>query len=197
MQQGSQPDQQIQRQVWYCLKCETLNVWSFTFRSCEINPSYYDPISEVNLSGDSLNGQFNPLQTSSPVSNPKTPSPNQKQQNFHHAKQNPKTSDSSYTSSSNQKRKSNLRILTINLRSIIDKRSEFHSLLEYTKPDVICATESWLKGVHPGKTPSVDAVWDSEVSLPPPPPPPPPTTGPTAIIKGLLEEVYLSSYMKI
>ena len=66
----------------------------------EINPSYYDPISE-NLSGDALNGHFNLLQTSSPVSNPKTPSPNQKQQKYHHAKQNPKTSDTSYTSSSN------------------------------------------------------------------------------------------------
>ena len=71
---------------WYCFKCETSNVSSFTFRSYEINPSYFDPISEVNLSGDSLNGHFNPLQTSSPVSNPKTPSPNQKQQNYHHAK---------------------------------------------------------------------------------------------------------------
>ena len=103
---------------WYCFKCETMNVLSFTFSSYEINPSYYDPISEVNFSGDSLNGHFIPLQTSSPVSNPKTPSPNQKEK-YHHAKQNPKTSDSSFTSSTNQKRKSNLHILTIDLRSII------------------------------------------------------------------------------
>jgi len=64
--------------------------------------------------------------------------------------------------------------LTINLRSVIGKRSEFHTLLEYTKPDVICAKESWLKGVHPGKTTAVDAVRDSEVF--------PPTAGPTAMI---------------
>ena len=81
-----------------------------------------------------------------------------------------------YNSSSNWKRKSNLGILTINLRSIIGKQSEFHTLLEYTKPDVICAMESWLKGVHPGKTPTVDAVSvrDSEVL--------PPTAGPTTMI---------------
>lgn len=161
-------------------------VSSFTFRSYDINPSYYDPISEVNLSGDSLNGHFNPLQTSSPVSNPKTPT------DLVHIKnttiQNKTLKPhSSYTSSSNQKRKSNLHILTITLRSIINKRSEFHALLEYTKPDVNCATESWLKGVHPGKTPSVDAVMDSEVF--------PLTTGPTAMIGGLWE-VYLYSYTK-
>ena len=33
-------------------------------------------------------------------------------------------------------------------------------------PDVICATESGLNGVHPGKTPSVDAVRNSEVFPP-------------------------------
>jgi hypothetical protein len=44
----------------------------------------------------------------------------------------------------------NMRIMTVNCRSIKDKRAEFETTLHYLKPDIICATESWLKGVKPG-----------------------------------------------
>jgi hypothetical protein len=47
--------------------------------------------------------------------------------------------------------KKNLRILTVNCRSIRDKKAEFHVTLNYTKPDIVLGTESWLKGIKPGK----------------------------------------------
>jgi hypothetical protein len=44
--------------------------------------------------------------------------------------------------------KRNLRIMTLNCRSMNDKTSEFAATVNYIKPD-ICGTESWLKGVKP------------------------------------------------
>ncbi|CAC5376108.1 unnamed protein product [Mytilus coruscus] len=37
------------------------------------------------------------------------------------------------------------------------------SAVNYTKPDIICGTESWLKGVKPGKNPTQGAIKSSEV----------------------------------
>jgi hypothetical protein len=48
----------------------------------------------------------------------------------------------------------NLRIMTMNCRSIRDKKSEFAALVNYAKPDIIIGTESWLKGIKPGKPPT-------------------------------------------
>ncbi|CAG2240290.1 unnamed protein product [Mytilus edulis] len=73
--------------------------------------------------------------------------------------------DNTYTSSNvfNIPTKRNLRILTLNCRSIKDKTSEFAAAVNYIKPDIICGTESWLKGVKPGKNPTQDAIKSSEV----------------------------------
>ena len=59
--------------------------------------------------------------------------------------------------------KRNMRIMTLNCRSINDKTSEFVAAVNYIKPDIICGTESWLKGVKPGKNPTQDAIKYSEV----------------------------------
>ena len=48
--------------------------------------SYYDPISEENLSTDSFSGPFNPLQTSSPITTPKSPSPRRNANRTHDQK---------------------------------------------------------------------------------------------------------------
>ena len=53
--------------------------------------------------------------------------------------------------------------MTLNCRSINDKTSEFAAAVNYIKPDIICGTESWLKGVKPGKNPTKDAIKSSEV----------------------------------
>ena len=47
-------------------------------------------------------------------------------------------------------KKENLRIMTINCRRIFDKKAEFAAVTDYVKPDLVCATESWLSGVEPG-----------------------------------------------
>ena len=47
--------------------------------------------------------------------------------------------------------------MTINCRSIRDKKSEFAALVNYAKPDIIIGTESWLKGIKPGKPPTESA----------------------------------------
>jgi hypothetical protein len=52
--------------------------------------------------------------------------------------------------------------MTLNCRSIKDKKTEFEMAVHYLKPDMICGTESWLKGVKPGKT-SNDAIKSSEI----------------------------------
>jgi hypothetical protein len=48
-------------------------------------------------------------------------------------------------------------------RSIKDKTSEFTAAVNYIKPDIICGTESWLKGEKPGKNPTKDAIKSSEI----------------------------------
>ena len=48
----------------------------------------------------------------------------------------------------------NLRLLKVNCCSIREHKAEFLVGLDYVKPDLICGTESWLKGVKPGKEPS-------------------------------------------
>ncbi|CAC5403544.1 unnamed protein product [Mytilus coruscus] len=59
--------------------------------------------------------------------------------------------------------KRNLNILTVNCRSMKDKTSEFKAAANYMKPDIICGTESLLKGEKPGKTSTTDAIKSSEV----------------------------------
>ena len=59
--------------------------------------------------------------------------------------------------------KQNLRILTPNYRNILEKRSELSVLTDYVKADTVCATESWLHGIKPNKSPSHDHIKSSDV----------------------------------
>ena len=60
-------------------------------------------------------------------------------------------------------KKQNLRIMNINCRSVKENKSEFKVAVDYIKPDIICGTESWLKGYKPGKTPTSGAIKTSEM----------------------------------
>jgi hypothetical protein len=60
-------------------------------------------------------------------------------------------------------KKRNPRILTINCRSIKDKTSELKTAINYTKPDIIIGTESWLKGIKSVENPTKDAIKSSEI----------------------------------
>ncbi|XP_063409089.1 uncharacterized protein LOC134692562 [Mytilus trossulus] len=141
---------------WLCCKCETINVSTFTFHSYEPNTSnYYEPLTHNSTFESITSNAFSPLKTSSPKGNNSTNTSS------------PKSSKSkNRTTSSNVfniETKRNLRILTLNCRSIKDKTSEFTAAVNYIKPDIICGTESWLKGVKPGKNPTQDAIKSSEV----------------------------------
>ncbi|KAH3774970.1 hypothetical protein DPMN_176365 [Dreissena polymorpha] len=62
--------------------------------------------------------------------------------------------------------KKNLRIMTINCRSVREKGAELQTALHYLKYDIVCATESCLKGVKPGKPPQNDAIQSCEIFPP-------------------------------
>ena len=59
--------------------------------------------------------------------------------------------------------KRNFRIMNVNCRSVRSNNSEFQTALNYIKPDVVFGTESWLRGVKPGKPVSADAIKSIEV----------------------------------
>ena len=60
-------------------------------------------------------------------------------------------------------KKQNLRILNVNCRSVKENNAEFKAALEYIKPDIICGTESWLRGKKPGKPYNKTAIQNSEI----------------------------------
>ena len=141
---------------WICCKCESINVTSFTYHTYELDSSnYYEPLTYPESIMDSFTSTtaFNPIKTSSPKSH----------QNLsgipsRHSSTNETTGPAMYNISN----KKNLRILTVNCRSIRDKNVEFHVTLNYTKPDIVLGTESWLKGIKPGKNATKDAIKSCE-----------------------------------
>ena len=58
-----------------------------------------------------------------------------------------------YTREWHPKKFTNLRLLTVNCCGLRTNKSEFNAALDYIKPDLICGTKSWLRGVKPGKDP--------------------------------------------
>ena len=53
---------------WLCHKCDSINCDTFTFRSFSLNCSnFYTPISDPNLTLESINSVFSPLKASSPT----------------------------------------------------------------------------------------------------------------------------------
>ena len=53
--------------------------------------------------------------------------------------------------------------MNVNCPSVQSNNSEFQAALNYIKPDVVFGTESWLRGVKPGKPESANAIKSSEV----------------------------------
>lgn len=145
---------------WLCCKCESINISTFTFRSYELElTNVYEPISDTNITLESVSSAFSPLKASSP----------KLKNNSQHSQHRTHPSSERTTSSSNPydiPTKRNLRVMTVNCRSIKDKRSELEAALHYLKPDVVCGSESWLKGIKPGKPPTKDAIKNSEIFPP-------------------------------
>ena len=135
--------------AWKCCKCDSINCDTFTFHSFELQTSnsFYPLTFESTI--DSIHSQvFSPLHTSSPRSrNCSNVSPGV-QLSSRNKSSNTEPSDSPY----DLPKKLNLRILNVNCRSVKENNSEFKAALEYIKPDIICGTESWLRGKKNRKT---------------------------------------------
>ena len=103
---------------WLCCKCDRINCNSFTFHSYELECSnYYSLIADISI--DSLSSAFSPLKTSNPGAGSRPTS---------NTSRNRIPSQTSHTPSARTKSlyrlptKQNLRILTLNCRSVADKR---------------------------------------------------------------------------
>jgi hypothetical protein len=120
----------------------------------------FSPLSRSNITIDSdINTSvFSPVHASSPI----IPKRNREDK----TNSNTSTIHSTKSTSSNVLKippKSNLRIMTVDCRSVVDKKAELAACINYTKPDIICGTESWLKGIQPGKPTRKDVIKSSEV----------------------------------
>ena len=140
---------------WLCCKCESINVTTFTFHSYELNTSnYYDPLTHNSTFESVTSNAFSPLKASSPTTNNSYNTTSKM-----YIRKNRSNSSNVF----NLPAKLFLRILTVNCRSIKDKTSEFTAAGNYIKPDIICGTESWLKGEKPGKDPTKDAIKSGKI----------------------------------
>lgn len=119
---------------WLCCRCDSMNVDSFTYHSFELHTyNFFSPLSQLNLTLDSdLNSSvFEPVHTSSPKSNQNK---NSTQRKSTESSKRSSKSDSKNSNIFKITSKENLRIMTINCRSVLDKKSELAACLEYTKP---------------------------------------------------------------
>ena len=144
---------------WLCCRCDSLNCGCFSFHSYELETTnMFSPITDQNLTLDSLNSSsvFSPINTSSPVTDTK-------RRSRHKTRSIRQPSSTSLLFPNPSPTRQNLRILTVNCRSIANKKSELAAAVNYIKPDIICGTESWLHGMQPGKSPSLDHIKSAEV----------------------------------
>jgi hypothetical protein len=138
-----------------------MNVDSFAYHSFELYASnMFSPLSRSNITiaSDINTSVFCPVHTSS-LDIPK-------RNRGDETNSNTSSMHSTQSTSSNVLKippKSNLRIMTVNLRSVVDSKAELAACIDYTKPNIICRTESWHKGIQPGKPTRKDAIKSSEV----------------------------------
>ena len=157
--------------VWHCCKCDSVNVDSFTFNSYELYmTNFFTPLSGTEYSIDTLNSTtpFSPLHTSSPHLKRKprvksTPSTDYTTNSVNSSSINASDQTTETSNINSLPNKANLRLLTVNCCSIREHKSEFIAALDYVKPDLICRTESWLRGIQPGKEPSKSAIKTCEI----------------------------------
>ena len=71
-------------------------------------------------------------------------------------------------------KKTNLRIMNVNCQCLGSKKEGLAAAIQYIKPDIVCGTESWLRGIKPAPTPPPPSPRRHQVNRNAPPPPPPP-----------------------
>ncbi|CAG2220894.1 unnamed protein product [Mytilus edulis] len=116
------------------------------------------PRTDISIDSDFNTSVFSQVHTSS-----------QKFSGNRHSRNSKRSSNLTQSTNSNNSNvlqlppKGNLRIMTVICRSIIDKKAQLSASIHYNKPDIICGTESLLKGFKPGKPMKKDAIKSSEV----------------------------------
>ena len=111
---------------------------------------------------DSIQSQtFSPLHTSSPRTSTKPSNRSNISQSVHRSARNKYSSTDTSDSPYELPKKQNIRIFSVTSRSVKENNSEFKAALEYIKPDIICGTESWLRGKKPGKQYNKNAILNS------------------------------------
>ena len=158
---------------WHCCKCDSINANSFTYHSYN-SDHCYTPNQSCDITSGSLSSPNSSNNKTSTFQSPlKSSTPKRSQQNVSSVTSMTSTSDS-HTSATNDslnftlptKMSQNLRILHLNCRGLQQKTSEFKALIEYTKPDIVCGTESFLRGVKPGKDPEQNSIKSPEIFPP-------------------------------
>lgn len=141
---------------WLCPRCDNINCDTFTFNSFEI--SCYNSFAP--LSNDSQTRSINSFSSSEPFSPKHTSSPNTQQNRSLHSSSNKNSTQHACHSRQSTDYsiydlpvKFNLRVLDFNCQSAKNKRAQIQAILTYTKPDLVCGTESKLEGIKPGNPP--------------------------------------------
>ena len=110
--------------VWYCLSCNTQNYTQVAF-SCAANATNHNPYSTLDTSEDSADHSIDSLDERAL---PKyMSSPNPKSRPLHRPKWKP------------------IRLINVNCQSIPSKIGAWKNLIDCTEPDIVVATETWLK----------------------------------------------------
>ena len=126
--------------VWPCPRCDGMNCDSFTFRSFEIDSfNYFAPLQSLS-STDSVSSSnpFTPQKASTPNTFTTSPTRNPGNTNSESSSHARSCSSSVFDLPPN----SNTRIMTVNCQSVTQKTQELATVLQYTKPDIVCGTES-------------------------------------------------------
>ena len=170
---------------WQCCKCDNVNVNSFSYHSYSLDQShldyYYAPSTSSNcddLTSNSIpspnpnnSRTINTFKSPLKASTPKRTEPNAASSNI-------STNSSSGNSNSHNTNgtrnsedlplppKTNLRILNLNCRGLQQKTSELKGIIDYVKPDIVCGTESFLRGIKPGKNPESNTIYSPEIFPP-------------------------------
>ena len=156
---------------WLCPICDCMNCDSFTFNSFELScHNSFDPLASdsqyTSITSPSSTVPFFPKHTSSPnhptCNNHKSYNSSIPSERSTQRTPSPSTSRSKYHVLDLPK-KMNLRILNVNLQSLKNKRAEFLTAPQYTKPDIVFGTETWLRGVKPGKSTTQNAIGTGEL----------------------------------
>ena len=155
--------------IWHCCKCDSINMDSFTFNSFELFTSnIFTPLTDLDTTFESVaSSSFSQLHTSSPQTAWTNPRRRRRQTSTDSSISSSRATDrSSKTQAKFSMKSTNLRLLTVNCCGIRTNKAEFAAALDYTKPDLVCGTESWLCGIKPGQDPAKNTIKSSEVFPP-------------------------------